>query len=95
MAELADSGLSGAESREDDLTARFEAELSERIGAVLRLSKLLGADFLDLGGRVEMASPGRYRALPRPFAELLPQLPIRLSVSGKLEHTNDVKDGDP
>lgn len=79
--------------REDELTARLEAELSERIGAVLRLSKSLGADFLDLGSRVELAAPGKYRALPQPFAELLPQLPIRLSVSGKLEHTNDLKDG--
>ena len=93
VAEHPDSGAAADEAWEDDMTARFEAELSDRIGAVLRLSKALGADFLDLGGRVEMAAPARSRTLAQPFAELLPQLPIRLSVSGRLEHTNDVKDG--
>ena len=90
-ASVAEADRVGDGAWEDDLTARLEAALSERVAAVLRLSRSLEADFLGLGGRVERADPRRFAALDRPFAELLPGLTIRLSVSGRLTHTNDLR----
>ena len=93
----AGAALSEAVSAEDPdrLAASLEAALAERIGAVLQLSKRLGADFLGLGSRVELSDPLRFRALDKPFSELLRELPIRLAVSARLEHTNDLQEEAP
>lgn len=72
------------------LTARLEAELSRRIGRVLRLSRDLEADFLGLGPRLEQLSPGRCRGLDRELGTLLPELTLRLVVQGELRHSNDI-----
>ncbi len=77
---------------EDQLIAQLEAEVSKRISSVLQLSKKLGADFLDLSGRVEYAAPGKYKKAVTDFAYLLPNLEMRISVRGKLSHTYDIKD---
>ena len=77
---------------EDQLIAQLEAEISKRISSVLQLSKKLGADFLDLSGRVEYASPKKYRENVSDFSYLLPELEIQISVQGKLSHTYDIKD---
>jgi len=92
-AELGVSGQGGDSAWEDDLTARLEAELARRVGSVLQLSRELGADFLDLGGRVERADPRRFAALEPSFGDLLPDLRLRLSVSGRLAHTGDIRGG--
>ena len=77
---------------EDQLIAQLEAEISKRISSVLQLSKKLGADFLDLSGKVQYASPGKYRKAVTDFEYLLPNLEISISVKGKLSHTYDIKD---
>lgn len=76
----------------DYITGQLEAAVSERMRSVLQASKRLRADFLGLGDRVEMADAVRFRRLDTPFDELLPGLEIRISVSGKLSHTNNLKD---
>ncbi len=81
-----------ARADEEELCALAEAALSERLGAVLQLSKELRADFLGLGSRLERAEPARFRPLLPAFPELLADLPIRLSVRVTLTHTNDVED---
>lgn len=75
----------------EELRALLESALSERIAAVLQLSKQRQADFLGLGGRIESSDPVRFRALGRPFSELLGTLPVRLSVSARLTHSNDLE----
>ena len=77
---------------QEALRALLEAALSERIGAVLQLSKQLRADFLGFGSRIERLSPGRYHALGRPFAEVLAETPVRLTVSVRLTHTGDTEE---
>ena len=77
---------------EDQLIAQLEAEISKRISSVLQLSKKLGADFLDLSGKVQYAAPGKYRKAVTDFEYLLPNLEISISVKGKLSHTYDIKD---
>jgi len=77
------------------LVAQLEQELSERIGNVLRLSKTLRADFLDLAGKLEYSEPQHYRAAVGDLTELLPELELRVSVRGRLSHTNDLKDAWP
>lgn len=74
------------------LVAQLEKELSTRIGNVLKLSKTLRADFLDLAGKLEFCEPQHYRAAVGELSELLPKLELRVSVRGKLSHTNDLKD---
>ena len=80
----------GDAAGEDYITARLEAAISERIRSVLLTAKELGSDFLGLGSYVERAMPDEYAALGD-FGALLPDLEIRLHVSGSLNHTNDLK----
>ena len=65
----------------DELAAALERELLRRAGTVLRLSRELGADFLSLRERAR---------LPQDAPK---SLPVRLSVSVRVSHSNDVRDG--
>lgn len=75
----------------DDLTAKLEAAISEQLRGLLRRSKLLRADYLGLGARVEAAAPLAYRRLSRPFRELLPEIEISLTVQGTIQHEYDME----
>lgn len=90
-ASLLEGGGRGDESYIDYLTGQLETAASERIRAVLQLSRRLRADFLGLGGRIELASPAQYRALEQDLGVLLPKLEISISVKGSIIHSNDVK----
>ncbi len=72
------------------VTARMEAELSQRIGGVLRLSRSLGADFLGLGRRLALAAPWRGGDLGRSLGPLLPEITLSVTVQGELMHSNDM-----
>ncbi len=71
----------------DYLTAQLESVVSERIGRVLRLAQGLKADFVGLGAAVERAAPAAYSP-DAPFYELLPTLELRVSVNGRIIHSN-------
>lgn len=90
--EIDGQGDLSEEGYADYLTAELEKAVSEQVNAVLALSKELEADFLGLGSRVELRSPVMYRALGDDFARLLPEIEMRVTVSGQLSHTNDIKD---
>lgn len=92
IAEIGGGGHFGEPDYEDYLTAQLEAQVSERISSVIQLSKTLRADFLGLGSIVEMDDAEKYRALGGDFASLLPGLTVRISVSGQIKHTNDIRD---
>ena len=92
IAEIGGGGHFGEPDYEDYLTAQLETAVSERVSSVIQLSKTLQADFLGLGSIVEMDDAEKYRALGGDFASLLPGLPIRISVSGQIKHTNDIRD---
>lgn len=74
----------------DYLTAQLESVVSERIGRVLRLARGLKADFVGLGAAVERAAPAAYSP-GVPFYELLPTLEIRVSVNGRIIHSNGTR----
>lgn len=95
VAEAGGEAGSAAEPARDELRALLEAALSERIAAVLQLSKQLEADFLGLGTRLALSDPARMEALAQPFPELLSGVPIRLSVSARLVHSNDLEEVSP
>ena len=92
IAEIGGGGHFGEPDYEDYLTAQLETAVSERVSAVIQLSKSLQADFLGLGSIVEMDDAEKFRALGGDFASLLPGLPVRISVSGQIKHTNDIRD---
>ena len=75
----------------DDLTARLEGAVSERLRVLLTRSKDLRADFLGLGPRVEAAAPLAFRRLEEPFGELLPKLEISLTVQSRIQHEYDLQ----
>ncbi len=75
----------------DDLTARLEGAVSERLRILLTRSKSLRADFLGLGPRIEAASPMAFRRLETPFPELLPKLEISLTVQSRILHEYDLQ----
>lgn len=92
IAEIGGGGHFGEPDYEDYLKAQLETAISERVSAVIRLSKTLQADFLGLGSIVEMDNAEKYQALGGDLASLLPELPVRISVSGQIKHTNDIRD---
>ena len=92
IAEIGGGGHFSEPDYEDYLTAQLETAVSERVSSVIQLSKTLQADFLGLGNIVEMDDAEKYRALGRDFASLLPGLTVRISVSGQIKHTNDIRD---
>jgi len=75
----------------DDLVAKLEAAVSGQLRSLLRRAKLLQADYLELGPRVEAASPLAFQRLERPFSELLPELEISLTVQGSIQHEYDME----
>lgn len=82
----------GWQAREAVLTERLEREVAARIASVLRFSKRLGADFLGLGQLTEARYPMKFARLGTDMPSLLPLLEIEVSVSARLDHTNDIKD---
>ena len=92
IAEIGGGGHFGEADYEDYLTAELETAVSERISSVIQLYQTLGADFLGLGSIVEMDDAEKYGALGQDFASLLAALPVRISVSGQIKHTNDIRD---
>lgn len=92
IAEIGGGGHFSEPDYEDYLTAQLETAVSERVSSVIQLSKTLQADFLGLGNIVEMDDAEKYRALGGDLASLLPGLTVRISVSGQIKHTNDIRD---
>lgn len=92
VADMEKSGNLDSPEYSDYITSRLEAAVSSRISAVLRLSQKLSADFLGLAGRIETQAPEKFRAMAESFEQCLPDLELRISVSGELSHSNDIKD---
>lgn len=76
----------------NELTGALEDYVAALCARVLRLSSRLGADFLGLGGQVDMAEPLFWRMQGKTLAQLLPGLEMRVSVQGNLSHSNDMKE---
>lgn len=93
IVELSNGNLNGGESLEYVQLA-LEKAVSQYISQVLMLSRKYRSDFLGLGSKIEMKDAEKYRALTTDFDQLLPELEIRINVSGHLRHTNDIKDED-
>ena len=70
---------SDTEKDADELAALLERELLRRAGAVLRLERELGADLLALPVRAGLEKDA--------------DLPVRLSVSVRVSHAGDMRDG--
>lgn len=73
------------------LQMMLERALSERVREVLQLSKQWEADFLGLGGQLELLAPGRMQAQSPDFAARWPSLPLTVSVSARVTGTGDVE----
>ena len=85
-------GISGNELS-DFLISQLESYVSSKTAYVLQLSRKLQSDFLGLGPALNIESPYKYSKLSQDFEDVLPQLQIKIYVSGELCHTKDVKDG--
>ena len=75
----------------DMITALLEDAVSSQIRYNLLLTKHLGVDFLGLAGRVNSADPYKFSNIAQSFPDQLKTLQFRVSVAGRLTHTNDVK----
>jgi len=93
VAEIDGRGVLSDGDYADALAALLERELLARMSRVVQLEKALDADFLGLGGRIALRSSARERALDAERGEDVAALPIRLSVSVSISHSNDVRDG--
>ena len=77
----------------DALAAAAEREVLRLAGRVLQQEKSLGADFLDLGGRLALASSAAERARDGALRDRLGTLELRLAAEVAIIHSNDVRDG--
>ena len=80
-------GMNEGGDRADELAAALERELLRRAGAVLRLRRELGADFLSLRERAARACSLSERGRE----DLLDALPVRLSASVRVSHFGDLR----
>lgn len=83
---------SGSLSQNEYLLSALEKELSRRITGAIQLSVQHRADFFGLAQQLKQADPGRSSHIPQDFSQFLPELEIKISIRGKLSHTNDIKD---
>ena len=74
------------------VTAQLESLILDYAAAVMQSCEGLKAEFLCLGDQVETSDPEQFRLMSRSFADLFPELELQISVSGRLTHTNDVRD---
>lgn len=86
------SQSSGTEEYINYLTGQLESAVSDQLNSLLQSSMQLKADFLGLAGKVERSSPENFRLMEQDFTEVLPSLELQISVSGRLSHTNDMKE---
>lgn len=86
-----DSDLSDDEYNKS-LTKALEDYVAERAAQVLRLSAELGADFLGLEAMVDMSQPLLWQLSGERLSSLLPELELKVAVTGRLSHTNDMKE---
>ena len=93
MAEIDGRGELSDTAYADALAALLERELLQRMSRVAQLERTLGADFLDLGSRIALRSTARERAADAQSGQSADALPLRLSVSVTISHSNDVRDG--
>ena len=93
VAELDADRLAGDGGLSDALSALLERELLSRMSRLVQLEKELGADFLDLAGRIALRSSAAQRRADGSLAGRLDTLGVRLSVSAAISHSNDVRDG--
>lgn len=75
-----------------DLDKQLSEELETRIRNVLLASRTFGSDFLELGKTIRMQDPVRFASMQATWRELLPEIPIQLSVKAKLERTYSITD---
>lgn len=76
----------------NELTGALEEHVAALCARVLQLSARLEADFLGLGGQLDMAEPLFWRMQGETLSRLLPGLEMRVSVRGDLSHSNDMKE---
>lgn len=75
----------------DQLTAQLESYVSGKISGILRLAGDLEADFVALGAAVERSDPINWAAISALFPSMLPTLELRVTVNGRITHTNDTR----
>lgn len=75
----------------DQLTAQLESYVSGKISAILRLAGDLEADFVGLGAAVQRSSPLNWAAISALFPSMLSTLELRVTVNGRITHTNDTR----
>lgn len=93
VAEIDGRGALSSGEYADALSALLEREILRRAGNLVQLEKTLGADFLGLGERIALRSSARERTLDEESGVNFASLPLRLSVSVSISHSNDVRDG--
>lgn len=80
--------LPGLDLASDEAREGVEDELARHAGGwiynILNKSVSLGLDFLGLGQRLERENASRWRELPEPWPELLPELELSVTSTAKL-----------
>ncbi len=83
-----------SDSRQNaELCEVLNGQVTELVQELLELSQTMHADFLGLNYIAELHSPRKYAALSADFPALLPELEMRVSVTSRISHTNNISNG--
>ena len=74
----------------EELERELERIERNRVQAALDLAQSLDADFLGLGKRAGLAAPWRWHTLEQQWDSAFADLPIRLTVEGKIQRSYDM-----
>lgn len=87
----ASSGAEGSRAP-DELEDALRRKILDCVSRAVDASQNLGADFLGVAGRIDLASPERFAALRESWTALWPGLTVALSVDACLDHGYNLTD---
>lgn len=82
-----------AQAYQDELNAALAARVGGWVRDALAASQALEADFLGVGQAVAVRSGRRWAAIRDGWAELWPDVPVRVTVAADVGRTYDLRDG--
>ena len=74
----------------EELERALAVELARRMDAAVAREKTLGADFLGLAHRIDMADPMEFEKIRGSWTEILPQLKVTVTVKAEVERSFDM-----
>lgn len=91
-----DSVSSDIDIYDDDVLAELETKISrdqeEKARGILEMSQELGADFMNIGKKIELKAPVKFARMTGSWEEIFPEIEFNLNVDTKIKRTYDMRE---